>query len=53
MEKIYNIKQASEFLGVSTRTLYRWEKKGQMEILNINGNRRVKESEIKRLRGEE
>ena len=52
MEKMYTLTQASEFLSCSIRTLYRWEKKGLIKILNVNGNRRVKESEIKRLRGE-
>ena len=52
MEKIYTLSQASEFLCCSVRTLYRWEKRGLIKILNINGNRRISESEIKRLRGE-
>lgn len=52
MEKLYNISKASEFLGVSRDTIYRWEKEGKLKFVKVNGFNKVKESDIKSLRSE-
>lgn len=49
MEKLYKIKEASGLLSVSRVTIYRWAKKGKISIVYINGNPRIKESELKNL----
>jgi len=53
MEKLYNITETAKALCLSRNTIYKWIKKGQIAVINMNGLTRVKESEIKRLRGEE
>ena len=53
MDKLYNISETAKALYVSRPTVYKWIKKGQLETIDLNGLTRVKESEIKRLRGEE
>lgn len=49
MEKYYNITEAAELLSVARFTIYRWNKKGKIKIVTINGNPRIAESELKRL----
>jgi putative resolvase len=52
MEKHYTMKEASKILGVSVRTLQRWDKQGKIKcIRTVGGKRRVPESEIKRILG--
>ncbi len=52
MERHYTLKEAGEILGVSVRTLQRWDKAGKIKcIRTVGGMRRVPESEIKRILG--
>ena len=34
-------KEASEILGVHQRTLYQWDKKGEIETIRTLGNKRL------------
>lgn len=52
MDKLYNISKASELLGVTRQTLYRWEKEGKVKFIQVGDFQKVSEIEIKRLRGE-
>lgn len=52
MEKLYTITAAAKELYVSRPTIYKWIKRGQLKLLRINGIPKIKESEIKRLRGD-
>jgi len=46
------MKEASRLLGVSVRTIQRWDKEGKIRcVRTIGGKRRVPESEIKRILG--
>jgi len=52
MEKLYSMKEASELLGVTVRTLQRWDEEGKIHcVRTVGGKRRVPESEIKRILG--
>jgi len=52
MEKLYTMKEAKKFLGVTTRTIQRWDKSGKIKVVRtIGGRRRIPESEIKRILG--
>jgi len=54
MEKLYPMHEAEKILGVSLRTLQRWDKAGKIKVVRTpGGRRRVPESEIKRLLGEQ
>ena len=54
MEKLYRIKEASEILGVHPKTLQRWARDGKIRVVKtVGGIRRIPESEIRRLLGEE
>ena len=55
MEKRYNIKQASELLGIKVRTVREWIKLGKLKAEKYEVSNRwfIYESEIKRVRGEE
>ena len=54
MEKLYTIKEAKELLGVQTHTIQIWDKKGKIRVIRTpGGRRRIPESEILRIRGEE
>jgi putative resolvase len=49
-ERLYTLKEACEFLGVSPSTIRRWEKAGKLKCVRTpGGQRRVPESEINRL----
>lgn len=49
-QKSFSLKQASKMLGVSTRTLQRWDNAGKIKTFRTVGNhRRIYESEILRL----
>jgi excisionase family DNA binding protein len=53
MEKLYPMHEAIKILGVSLRTLQRWDNAGKIRIVRTpGGRRRVPESEMKRLLGE-
>jgi len=52
VDKLYNISKASELLGVTRQTLYRWEKEGKVKFIQVGDFQKVSEIEIKRLRGE-
>jgi excisionase family DNA binding protein len=52
MEKLYPMHEATKILGVSLKTLQRWDKLGKIKIVRTpGGRRRVPESEVKRLSG--
>lgn len=52
MERHYTMKEAAKILGVSVRTIQRWDKAGKIRcIRTVGGRRRVPESEIKRILG--
>jgi putative resolvase len=52
MEKLYTLKEAKKLLGVTTRTIQRWDKEGKIRVVRtIGGRRRIPESEIKRILG--
>ncbi len=52
MDNLYNITKTAKLLGVTTMSVYRWEKQGKIKFIKVNGFNKVSESEIKRLRGE-
>ena len=53
MDKVYNMKQASELLGMTVRHIQRLDKEGLVHCIRTpGGRRRITESEIKRLRNE-
>jgi len=52
MERLYAMKEASKLLGVTVRTIQRWDKEGKIRcVRTVGGKRRVPESEIKRILG--
>ncbi len=52
MERLYSLKEAKKLLGVTTRTIQRWDKEGKIRVVRtVGGRRRVPESEIKRVLG--
>jgi len=52
MEKLYTLKEASQLLGVSTRTIQLWDKQGRIKcIRTAGGRRRVPAGEIERILG--
>jgi len=52
MERLYTLKEAKKLLGVTTRTIQRWDKQGKIRVVRtIGGRRRIPESEIKRILG--
>ena len=52
MEKLYTLKEAKKLLGVTTRTIQRWDKQGKIKVVRtVGGRRRIPESEIKRILG--
>ena len=55
MEKAYNLNETAKLLGMKVSTLRSWVRENKLEATKIVGTNRwiVKESEIKRLRGEE
>ncbi len=51
VEGYYTSGQAAELLGVSVRTLRRWDKEGKLRVkYTPAGHRRFSEAEIERLR---
>lgn len=54
MRKLYPMHEAVKILGVSLKTLQRWDNDGKIKAIRTpGGRRRIPESEIKRLLGEE
>jgi len=52
MEKLYTLKEAKKLLGITTRTIQRWDKAGKIRVVRtMGGRRRIPESEIKRILG--
>jgi putative resolvase len=52
MERLYTLKEAKRLLGVTTKTIQRWDKEGKMRVVRtVGGRRRIPESEIKRILG--
>jgi putative resolvase len=52
MEKLYTLKEAKRLLGVTTKTIQRWDREGRIGVVRtIGGRRRIPESEIKRILG--
>ena len=52
MERLYTLKEAKKLLGVTTKTIHRWDKEGKIRVVRtIGGRRRIPESEIKRILG--
>jgi putative resolvase len=52
MEKLYTLKEAKKLLGITTKTIQRWDKEGKIRVVRtIGGRRRIPESEIKRVLG--
>ena len=50
MERLLTPKEASKRLGVSTRTIQRWDKQGLIKVVRTpKGRRRIPLSEIKRI----
>jgi len=54
MEKLYTIKEAKQLLGVQTKAIQIWDRKGMIRVVRTpGGRRRVPESEILRIQGKE
>jgi putative resolvase len=52
MERLYTLKEAKRLLGVTTKTIQRWDKEGKIRVVRtVGGRRRIPESEIKRVLG--
>lgn len=52
MEKLYRMNEAANILGITVKTLQRWDHSGKAAFIRTpNGQRRLPESEINRLRG--
>lgn len=52
MERLYTLKEAKKLLGVTTRTIQRWDKDGKIRVFRtVGGRRRIPESEVKRILG--
>jgi excisionase family DNA binding protein len=52
MDKLLTMKKACEALGVTTKTIQRWDKEGKIDIVRtVGGRRRIPQSEVERLLG--
>ncbi|MBC7113873.1 MAG: IS607 family transposase [Candidatus Methanomethyliales bacterium] len=52
MERLLTLKEAKRLLGVTTRTIQRWDKDGKVRVVRtIGGRRRIPEGEVKRILG--
>lgn len=52
MNKLLTMKEAKEYLGVTTKTIQRWDAEGKIEIVRTpGGRRRIPLSEVERLLG--
>lgn len=49
MEKLYSVKEASEYMGVHMQTLYRWLREGRISATKPTKRTiRIRESELQR-----
>jgi len=54
MEKLYRIKEVAELLGVHPKTVQKWAREGKIKVVyTVGGRRRIPESELKKLLGEQ
>jgi putative resolvase len=54
MEKLYTLKEAKVLLGVKTKAIQDWDRKGLIRVVRTpGGRRRIPESEIRRIQGVE
>lgn len=54
MDRLYSLKEAKMLLGVGTKTIQRWDRAGKIRVVRTpGGRRRIPESEILRIQGEE
>ncbi len=54
MDRLYTLKEAKMLLGVCTKTIQRWDREGKVRVVRTSGGRRrIPESEILRIQGEE
>lgn len=51
-QQMVSIADAAKFLGVSRGTIYRWAKKGLIEIVKIGGTSRINKSSLSKLANE-
>ncbi len=52
MEKLYRMNEAAEILGVTVKTLQRWDKNGKAKFTRTpNGQRRLSETKLNKLLG--
>lgn len=52
MERLYTLKEAKQLLGVQTKAIQTWDKKGMIKVIRTpGGRRRIPESEILRIQG--
>lgn len=49
---LYTLQEVAKILKVSERTLYRWIKDGKLKAHKVGRNWRVKEEDLKKLKGE-
>lgn len=47
MEKLYTKKEVAEYLQVSLRSVQYYIERGELKILKIGGNVRIKEADLK------
>jgi putative resolvase len=53
MQKLYRMSEAAEILGVTVKSIQRWDKLGKVHFIRTpNGKRRLPESELYRLSGQ-
>ncbi|MGQ9722313.1 MAG: MerR family DNA-binding transcriptional regulator, partial [Candidatus Jordarchaeum sp.] len=45
-ERLYTLKEAKQPLGVTTRTIQKWDKQNKLRVVRTAGGRRIPESEI-------
>lgn len=50
MEKFYKIKDVAEVFSVTRQTIYNWIAEGKVNVIRINGNPRISEKEVERLK---
>jgi putative resolvase len=41
MEKLYTLKEAKKLLGVTTKTIQRWDREGRIRVVRTIGGRRI------------
>jgi putative resolvase len=51
MGKLYTLKEAKELLGVTAKTIQRWDREGKIMVVGTIGGGRIPESEVKRILG--